>query len=236
MRIEDFDLKRATIEVRYSKTFLFWDQVGTFWTKMEEKWPNLINTEANPVKTAFRLDLNCSYELVAELEAARIIAHNPKANLDEFKEIARFFFPTLSQLMKIQNFNRIGFRLQHFLKKASFVESIELVKRTNIYHLPSGPVFRLDTKDAWAEIAINLKNENFGVRIRFGPQTRNLKVDPPLGFDLEPINREEHGVLFDIDYFTIASVDIDQIEFLDWISAAHHLIKRDSQPFLREEI
>jgi len=232
VKIEDFVLERVTIEVRYPKTFLFWDHVGTFWTGIEKDWPTITDVEADPAKTVFRLDPESSYELVAELAAARIVAHSPKGNLDELKKVAANFFTRLCELMNIQYFNRVGFRLIFFLSKDSFAESKDLVNQAALVQLPAGRALGLDMEGAWTETAVLLASEDLGARIRLAPRTRNLDVTPPLGFGLERIKREEHGVLFDVDYYTMSLVDIAQIEFQDWISNAYHLIKRDSEKFL----
>ena len=67
---------------------------------------------------------------------------------------------------------------------------------------------------------------------RFG-LNRKILLDAPLGETaLERVEKETFELIYDIDYFTVGTVDVGKFRASDWIPNATHVIRRDSKVFL----
>lgn len=234
MEFQNLKLEKAVIEIRYPKAYLLWDRAGSLWTKVLKNWPTLSNIEANPAKTVFRLDLEAVYELVVELEAARVVAHRPKQNLVEFQSIVSTFLAITAEMLDIEQFARVGFRLIYCHETATREAADELMTHLNLIRVPEGQYFGLQKKTISPALTIKFTGEEVGATVRINSQTQVIDFVPAPGFfEMEAINKQSHRVLFDVDYFTVATVDVSQMNFTEWISQIYHLIKRDSNQFLK---
>lgn len=232
MDLDEFKLDRAVLEVRYPRAYLLWDRAGMLWTRLEKNWPELINQEASPARTVFVLELENSYQLATELAASKIIAHDPKENLHEFCDVVAEFVDVVQSVLALDTFSRIGFRLSYFCKKSSLDEAARFVKDTNMVRVPDGPVFSLEPESVNAEVILVFKGANIGARVQINAATKVFEFTPPLGAPMKKIRDESHGVIYDVDYFTVVEVGSAQIDFKEWIREAHHRIRRDSASFL----
>jgi hypothetical protein len=234
MRYADLELERATVEIRYARAYLLWDRAGLLWRTLEDKWPDLGSIEANPAKSVFRLDTDeASYELVVELDAARVIGHRPKPNLKEFSEIVSEFFRAVSNSLALCEFNRIGFRTISVFPTKTMEEATDITCGLALLRIPEDKTFGFERKEVAPEIVLHLKGEEVAARVKVAGERTVFEVTWPPGIREKPISRMEFRVVYDVDYYTLNRVDVAQIGFVEWIPNAYRLIKRDSDVFLK---
>jgi hypothetical protein len=232
MKFEDLRLERAILEIRFPMAYRLWDQAGFLWSTVGSQWPTITNEEANPAKTVFRLELSTIYQLTAEIAAARVVGHYPKPNLEEFTEVVSQFLRIFLQVIDVQTFDRIGFRTRHFFETKTQEEAETLVNDLNLIWTPKGTIFSIEPKRVAAEAIMVLEGDELGARIHIASQKGAIDLTPAPGVPIEPIHLEKFGIVYDVDYFSLAKVSSEQIDFSDWIRNVYHLIKRDSNKVL----
>lgn len=235
MEYQDLKLERAVIDVRYPIAYRFWDRAGALWTSMQEKWTTLGNVEGNPAKLACRLDLEKKvYELTSELTTSRVVAHAPKTNLDDFQNIVSTFMAKVLGILEIAELSRVGFRLIYYHEVNSREAANELVARMKLFQIPEGQFFGFKHKTVVPELTLRFMGEEVGATVKVGSATLTFDFVPPPGIpELQPVKKVSHRVIFDVDYFTIAKVNVSQMNFDEWIPQIYNLVKKDSNQFLK---
>lgn len=223
-----FKLQQATLEVRYPIALQLWDRAGAVWQFIQEKWPQIILTHAEPAKTVFRAGKSA---LLIELENARITTHAPEKSLDEFGKDARAFLTAVVQELKIPVFKRMGFRPVYFLECGSKEEAASIFLALGLLKLPERKLFEVSNSAINPQYLIRWESEAKGVFLQVRAETRKLDFDPPpeLVDEIQPVHSEKDGITLDIDYYTVAPVEPAQVDAAEWIKHAVHLISRDTK-------
>jgi hypothetical protein len=174
MNFSNFKLDKAVLEARYPAAYSLWDSAGRLWATVEKKWPTIKNIETNLSKIVFRLDLAESYELGSEINAARIVAHAPRENLDKFRAVVAAYMEVLQSVLQsvlqLQVFERIGSRLQYFMQTKTPEDAEDLMKGRDLVRIPEGTYFSIEPKKIATEGTVSLTGDNVGSRIK--PATR----------------------------------------------------------------
>jgi hypothetical protein len=226
-----FELERAIFEVRYSPAFLLWDRAGQLWTEAREKWPGLEVLRAQPDITVFRVGLN--QQMAVELAAARIIVHRPELPLTEFTEASKSFLEIVTRQLGLITLSRVGLRLVFYRAFPNRDSAGSAFLGTGLISLPEGRFFGTEGAPVVGECGLTWETKGVGVRASVGYQHREFKVEA--GPDLPEAASKEFksdGIVFDIDFYTIATIEVGQLGVGEWVEQHVRALKRDTDGFL----
>jgi len=227
-------LERASFELRFPVTFLLWDRSGALWTRAKAAEPELKPGHVEPARITFRTG---SMEATVETEAARIIANRPERPL---KQLSRFG-STLTQLvleeLGVKDITRVGLRLIYFREYPNREQASAAVQATKRLNVPSERIFNTTSAPLFPEVSFRYDGRGVGTTVRFRAEARKVDFDPPFEFAilrvLEPVHKEVFGVSFDVDLFTLSPMSAGELNVVEWIDQAVHVVNRDTPVFLR---
>lgn len=231
LKFADFTLKRAIYEARYENAYLLWDFTGRIWNAMGKVFQNINMSKVEPNMTTCFADNQ--YELSVKIDRAHIIDLKPKSNLKDFIEKASDFVEIISELIEIKYFNRIGFRSIYIKEFESKKAAADEMLSSNLLEFSNEKHFNIEGVIQLPKYSFIWEGKSVSARITLNAQEKNINFEPPLDTEeLKPINIKKNELAFDIDYFTTGGVKSGQLNVKEWISQAHHAIKRDAQGYL----
>ena len=159
----------------------------------------------------------------------------PPANLDDYMALCQHLLSGAMNALELTAFSRIGLRAVYRRDFRSSEEASEALISTNIMKVPHGKRFGIEGKPKLPHYAMRWEGDNLGVQVNLRAQERKISVEPVMGEPtVERIERDLFELIFDIDYFTIGTVDVGQFRVSDWMLNAMRVIRRDSNVFLGE--
>jgi len=231
MTIADFKLTQAAVESRHEDAYLLFDKTGVICRELKLKWPQSKLQEASPAKTVCRV---ASDSFTFELKQAFVLSSKPDPSLQQFSENAEWFFGLLHEQLEIGAYTRLGFRAIFKNQTKSHPEAVELFKRAKLLRMPGQRVFGTGEAASDLTYSARFQSETLGAHVRIGTETLHVEFEPPHGAEdiLEPVKRETYSLVYDVDYYTLAIVDVAQLSLREWLKQAIHAIRRDSAEFL----
>jgi hypothetical protein len=231
MSITDFKIFQAAVECRYEDAYLLFDKTGAICRELKLKWPESKLQEASPAKTVFRIG---SESFTLELKSSLVLSSSPDSSLQQFSENAECFFALLQEQLKISAYTRLGCRVIFKKDVKSHGDAVELFRQTKLIRLPSRKVFGAGPATSDLTYSARFQSDQLGALVRVATETLHLEFEPPLGAEdvIKPVKEEKHSLVYDVDYYTVAIVDVAQLRFREWLKQAMHAIRRDSAEFL----
>jgi hypothetical protein len=231
LALSNLSLERTVLEVRYAKAFLLWDHAGGIGDSFQKLWPDLELAEAAPAKVTYR---RASSEIVVELDKARVITHFPSVDLKDHIAIVKPFVESIQTFLQLREYTRIGLRLIYTKEFSNVRDATAAMLTLNKIETPSEKFFGLEGQPKQVELVARWENEKIGAVVRLQSETQKLEVLPPPAMkrNVEEVRKETHTFKYDVDYYTVASVNVAQWRVEDWINTVHHALKRDSHLFL----
>lgn len=236
LSLNDFDLQRGVLDLRYDFAFPMWDNSGALGQRISDFPMPVSVQDADPAKLNFSLGGDMNLEV--ELEKTVITDFAPDTSLDSLGRVGDFMAPLLSDLLEINLYKRVGTRVHYFQAFNSVEEAVDQFVEADLINIPNpeGPHFGADGGIQKASYEQRFKGESRGATIRMQTVSRKVEASLPPQFEWSDLDRhlvaEEHGILFDIDIFTVAPVEGDQLNFTEWTEDALRIIRRDCEPFL----
>lgn len=231
MKISEFVLQKALLEIRYDPAYPIWDRAGSLWHTAAKKWPGLQNTKAEPNSTAFKWKNR--YELAALLERAYVSSIYPQEFLDEFYEVIDGFVGFVVDTLEIEKFNRIGFRIGFIKKYESREEAIASFTDLSLLSVPEGKQFGIDGPIVSPSYQIGWEGDELGVTVRVNVVTEKVDFDVPPGVrDIKSIHYEDYALIYDVDYHTLAPTSVGQLKPLGWAKSIMQVVRRDAAEYL----
>jgi len=205
-----------------------WDKSGQLWKSIQEKWQDLVPVYVEPRKTDFQVGNN---RLQVELEQARVISVDPERSLEHFARDARDFIKLTTDHLHISVYKRVGFRLVYFKEFKSRADAAAAVFSLKLLRLPDGKRFEVEEPPVDPMYSLRWESEKKGVFVNVRAEVRKFDVEPsPEAARLmSAVHSETSGVVFDVDYYTVAPVETGQMDVAEWIKHAVHVIARDSK-------
>ena len=230
MKLGDFSLRHASLEVRYPPAYQMWDHSGALWTELIEEFPELTLGQAAPNDVLFRS--KSKFEVGIKLESANVQYSKPQKTLGDFIGVCDALFRAIDRHLAVTLFNRVGCRLIYEQKCESLLDAQAKMRTLAIVQAPPGPHFGIKSP-ATPEISIHLKEGPEGVSIRISATEDRLSVELPLAWGGEAVkNLSRTDVLFDIDQYLNGPILPSQFSVRDWIKERIHRSNRDSSKFL----
>lgn len=233
--LSDFKLSRAILEIRYANSYILWDRAGKIWESVNKKWPTISVVHAEPGITQFMIERK--YELSIQLDKASVRAFYPQQNLKEFTQVVVSFYDLLIEILGINEFYRIGFRLIHVKDYDSKESAANALLSNKQLCIPEGRYFNIEGKRLQPEYSVLFEGDSIAAKIILKARDKNIEIIYPAEIekiDIPPTKpSEKHEVVFDIDYYTLAKIKTGQLNFEEWVKNTYHIIRRDSKFFLK---
>jgi len=219
-----------TQEIRHDRAYLHWDSIGRVWHEMARELPGIELLRGEPAVTSFRW--KNQYELAATLERAHVIGHLAGSDTREFFDISEKFVELLVSRLEIEVLTRIGFRVQYLKRYESREMAANAIDALRLTALSDITLFGIKSNET-KEFVIRREDETLGVLLRIQPQTETIDADfPPSFHELRPIHSERHGLLIDVDYYTLTPVSSDLYRPRPWMELAGKTIKESIEELL----
>ena len=232
LSLSEFRLSQAVLEARYLNGFLHWDRAGAIWMEITQRYPNLKVVKSEPVQTVFRLD--DKYEFSVQIDRMSVQAHDPHPSLMEFTEVVDRFGATIMRFLELEEYARIGFRLIYLKEFADKASASEALLSTGRLSLPSSPSFGVSGDPLFPAFSCRWEGPAKGVLVQMRTEERTYEFEVPFAWEgVKSDGKGRYFCVFDLDYFTTATVGIEQVRLSDWVHQAIHAVRRDSDKFLR---
>lgn len=229
-----FSLETFSVEIRYATALLLWDRAGVLWRSIQEKYPDIRMVTVEPSKTSFQTGKTA---FVVELKSARINAVDPgKSSIDELPKVARDFFKLTIQHLEISLCERLGLRLVYFKEFKDREQAASAFHAMGLVKVPDGKRFDVDQPPINQQYVLRWESEKKGAVVQCRAETRKTDWDPPVESVRvwNPVHREQNGIAVDIDYYTVAPVEVGQLDMGEWSKHALHVISRDIRYLFKE--
>jgi hypothetical protein len=234
--LTDFELQRGVLDLRYDFAYPMWDNSGTLGQRISD-FPKPVSVQdADPAKLSFSLGDEMTLEV--ELEKTVINDYAPDTSLDSLGQVGDLLAPLLSEVLEVTLYERIGARIHYFQPFSSREEAVDQFVEANLIKIPDpeGPHFEADGGITEASYKQRFEGDRRGATIRLQTVSRKVEASLPPQFQWSDLDRhlasEKHGILFDIDVYTVAPVEPDQLDFAEWTDDVLRIIRRDCAPFL----
>lgn len=233
LNLSHFSLVKVSFEIRYDNAYLFWDKAGHIGEASKSLWPKIKIVSGEPGKVAFKIENK--YLIQVELGKAFIIAYKPHSSLKDYIEMAENLEAIVRKELGISIYTRLGFRPFYYKKYAKSEDATKDLLDIKKTHYPTGKHFNIEGKPTKANHILRWEADKIGLLIQLTSEGQKYEFEPPMEADeITPISIERNGILFNIDYYTLGSINVNQLNVTDWIKNAYHLIKRDSKVFLEK--
>ncbi len=232
MKISEFTLQKAILEVRYEPAYLHWDRAGSIWQTLSQQWRGLEMSSVEPNATIFKW--KNMYDFGVRIERATVTVHFPGPTLgDEEYKVFDNFIQVVSSTLEFGEFSRIGFRAIFEKLYTSEKDASAELAELGILKPPAGKHFGISGDLTILSFDARWEGEELGSRVRVGTNKEEIDFDPPPGIDgLKPLHTSRINIMYDVDYFTTASTSVGQFKPLIWLPSAMQVIRRDAKDFL----
>ena len=211
--IDDFKLKRAVCELRYDKSYLIYDRTGQVFHELKAVVPDLDVTIAQPSNST-AVSENGVFAL--ETGQCRVTADNPASNLEEFASICKMYFDTVSRLLEVRVFLRIGLRSIFRCDFKEFDKAREMLASLKLLNLEEGPRFGVDLPAS--EVSFRWQNDEIGTNFRLVAENATIDILlPPEIDDRRSVHKKVVGLALDVDTYTVLPVERSQWDPTVWI-------------------
>lgn len=238
LSLENFELQRGVLDLRYDLAYPMWDNAGALGERISD-FPMPVSLEdADPAKVSFSFGEDMTLEV--ELQKTVINDYHPDASLDSLGEVGDLVAPLLTSILDVKLYERVGARIHFFNPFSSIEEAVDQFVEADLVNIPDpeGPHFGAEGRLTQASYKQRFEGDRRGATVRMQTVSRRVEASLPPQFQWSDLDRhhvsEKHGILFDIDVYTVAPVEHDQLNLAEWTDDALRLIRRDCAPFLGE--
>ncbi len=234
MDISDFRLYTIAFECRFAPALLHWDRAGSIWSQVSGKHPGIKLIKGEPNQTAFRIQDR--FELRVALGQFNVNGYNPGTAADEFISLADDFSSTVVRQVGIETFTRVGLR-PIFIKEYPTREAASApLLSLGLLRLPEGPCFGIAGEPILPIYGLRWESDMKGCVINISVVEREYEFEPPFAWEgVEPKKVKKTALNIDVDYYTVAAVEVSRLGFAEWIKQALHVVRRDANRFLESK-
>jgi hypothetical protein len=228
LSIDDFRLRNVTCEVRYADAYLLYDRTGSVMNDLRAALTELKVINATPVQTTFQFKDGSG---AIELGQSRLHDSNPDTSLEKFGRQCKVYFDVVLNALDVKVFTRVGLRIfwrKKFDNMEKVREALNGLKLSNVGGKRFGVAEQLD------ELFFRWEGEQTGALLRLKAEMG--KIDVVLPPELEVPNHEIHSqvntLLLDVDYYTVAPVELAQWDALAWIPQSARIVRKEIDSIL----
>jgi hypothetical protein len=229
LSIDDFKPYSITCELRYKNAYLIFDRTGQIIEDMRRFIPEINISSASPQQTGFTSNEE-TFNL--EVGACRLTRGQIDKGGENFAKHCKAFFDIVTDRLQIEVFTRIGLR---YIAKMEFKsESEAKVAITGLQLSNLNPAKRFNISEM-SEILLRWEDSEIGAMFRLKAETTtiNLTTAPELKQFLPIVEKKIIGLTLDIDYYTVAPVEREQLNFEEWLVQKIRVIKKEAEGILQ---
>lgn len=224
--ISDFRLLTITCECRFPEAYRLWDRAGTIWSEIAAVRPGMAKVKVEPSWTTFRL--GTKYQLSVRLDSLNVTAHNPGNTIEDFVDLAGQFERIVSGCLQIERYSRIGVRPIFVREYPDRDRASSDLLGMNLIRVPAGPRFGIPGGPVYPSYGLRWEDKNRGCAVRVSVEDREYDFDTPFAWEGVAAGKvTKTDLKVDVDYFTVASVTVGQVNLSEYINSAMHFIRKD---------
>jgi hypothetical protein len=220
----DFKVTSATCELRYENAYLIYDRTGQVFHDIRGLYTNFQVVNATPNQTIFQSDEGA---FALELSQSRFSTTKPDPSLEKFATNCKSFFDSVTVLLDIRVFTRVGLRV--FFRKdfKEINEAKAALHSLRVVNLKAEE--RFGAASAPHEVSLRWEGSQVGAILRLTAQSGkiDLVLPPELEAEKTEIHKSFHGLIIDVDYYTVAPVERSQFDASAWILRSVRTIKKN---------
>jgi len=147
---------------------------------------------------------------------------------DQFEKEAVNFYQIAVDVLKIELFNRLGFRTIWVKNFPSMSKTTEAFREFNLLSVPDGNAFGVKDPPVQLETRVTWEGNKVGAIL--GLRTEKRRVEPQIPWEvrsrLKASSTEQCALVLDVDYFTTASLQRDQVDVREWINSSKRVVNK----------
>lgn len=231
MDLDDLEFSQFSFEVRFEPCYLVWDRAGRIWKETTLAFPGVRVVNAQPNLVSYR---DGPLEITIEPHHV-VVGLFDQSRLKEMPKVAGDFVRMVLSVLDIEEVKRIGLRLIYMKTFSDKEAAAEAVVALDLLNIPEGKYFGVAGTILRPELAFarEEKGRGFSIRVKAESVEYKFELGPQWQNIAKSINETREQLTFDVDAYLQGSILLSQIAFQDWISQTLHVIRRDSEPFLR---
>jgi uncharacterized protein (TIGR04255 family) len=230
LTIDDFKPFSVTCELRYKNAYLIYDRTGQVLEDLRADFTDISVSTAGPAQTAFTAEEG---SLTLELGASRFTSVRFDNNAERFAKHCKAFFDVVSDQFRVNVFTRIGLRYIARKEFKTLNESKAALASMALANLK--PTKRFNSSESPIEVLFRWEDAEIGAFSRLRAETLDIKFasTPELLDHVPKIDKTMHVLTLDIDYYTVAPVERDQWNALEWLPQKLRIIKKEADSIIR---
>jgi len=170
-----------------------------------------------------------NFQFFAEPSVVRVVSKDNEP-FSEFEKMATIFFEMVVEFLDIELFDRVALRTVWAKQYDSTLQTAESFRELGLLSEPAGESFGIKTPPIGLDVKVTWEDERMGATL--GCRAEKRKVDPKIPWDfrsqihLKAAPPERYFLVLDIDYFTTAKVQRDQMDAREWIGSSYRFVKK----------
>jgi uncharacterized protein (TIGR04255 family) len=230
LTIDDFKLFSLTCELRYKSAFLIYDRTGQVIEDIRHSFTDIAVSASAPQQTSW---VAGEGSFTLEIGACRFISQRPGQNEEGFPKHCNTFFDAVTTHLEINVFTRIGLR---YIARKEFKTLDDSKAALTSMSLPNlKPTQRFKSSESPIEVLFRWEDSQIGAFVRLRAETVDIKpvIAPELQEYMPKVDKKIHGLTLDIDYYTVAPVEREQWNALEWLPQKLRMIKKEADGILQ---
>jgi uncharacterized protein (TIGR04255 family) len=230
LTIDDFKLFSLTCELRYANAFLIYDHTGQVLDDLRDSFTDITVSASAPQQTSWVTEEGT---FVLELAACRFSSARGGQNAEGFPKHCNAFFVAVTNHLHINVFTRIGLRYIARKEFKTLDESKAALASLSLLNLE--PTQRFKSSESPTEVLFRWEDSQIGAFVRLRAETADIKVAvaPEVREYVPKVEKKIHGLTLDIDYYTVAPVEREQWNALEWLPQKLRIIKKEADGILQ---
>jgi hypothetical protein len=164
LRLDDFVLDQAVLEIRYDAAYLIWDRSGRVWHEIGLSDEDLRPIDTQPSNTTFAVGQR--YQFAMNVDVSRAFAYFPERTLESFAKKCDFFFKIVLDALEINILNRVGLRLIYTREYPRIEDAARALIDFGLVVIPPGRQFGIDISAPRAEYVLRCEDKELGFHVR----------------------------------------------------------------------
>lgn len=229
LTIDDFKPFSVTCELRYANAYLIYDRTGQVLEDLRKTFTNITVSAPSPALTAFVAEEG-SFTL--EVGTCRFTSNRYDKNAEGFAKHCTAYFDSVTELLQISVFTRVGLRYVARKEFKTLDESKEALASMTLANLK--PTKRFNSSESPTEVMFRWEDTQIGAFVRLRAETTDIKLSSPPEFQdyIPKVEKKIHGLTLDIDYYTTAPVEREQLNYLEWVQQKLRIVRKEADSIL----
>jgi len=225
LTIDDFKPFSVTCELRYKNAYLIYDRTGQVLEDLRGTFTDISVSTASPPQTAFTAEEG-SFTL--ELGSCRFTSVRYENSAEKFAKQCKAFFDAVTNQLQIKVFTRIGLRYVARREFKTLDESKAALASMVLANLK--PTKRFNSSESPTEVVFRWQDAEIGAFVRLQAETTEIKfgATPELLEHVPKIDKKIHALTLDVDYYTVAPVERDQWNAIEWLQQKLRIIRKEA--------